>query len=394
MSSSESDSEFDVRKEGDDEEERDDVDDGPPAWMIGKTAAASSSSHTAPAPAPTSAPLFDATKILEAAAKQQGAAPASAADTNEAPAEKTSTASVAAPAGAAAAAAAAAKDTPKKDDMSMDKFFGALLNEVNGIKSQKRQKMEQQFASPEEMVERLVGKDFKSAFEVLQISPDATEGEITKMYRKVSMMIHPDKCKHERAHDAFQVVSKAYTDLKDPVYKEKYKDVIEQAKKRVHEAREKENVARRKSGEEQLPMDGPDFDQAVVLECDNMLNVTEKEATYADKVRQANEARMNGLQGERKKRDRKEMTDKKKWEVNRDKRVAGWQIFQQNVSNKKFKNLSSGKIGVLGAADRFHMREERTELEEEQKKHCTKEDGTKIEGRQAGVDYSHKTNWR
>jgi len=391
MSSSESDSEFDVRKEGDDEDEKDDVDDGPPAWMIGKKAVASSSSHAAPS-APTSAPLFDATKILEAAAAKQGAAPASAAVTpNEAPME-TSTAS--APPAAAAATSAGAKEKPKKDDMSMDKFFGALLNEVNGIKSQKRQKMEEQFASPEEMVERLVGKEFKSAFEVLQISPDATEGEITKMYRKVSMMVHPDKCKHERAHDAFQVVSKAYTDLKDPVYKEKYKDVIEQAKKRVNEAREKENLARKKSGEEQLPMDGPDFDQAVVLECDNMLNVTEKEATYADKVRQANESRMNGLQGERKKRDRKEMTDKKKWEVNRDKRVAGWQIFQQNVSNKKFKNLSSGKIGVLGAADRFHMREERTELEEEQKKHCTKEDGTKIEGRQAGVDYSHKTNWR
>jgi len=391
MSSSESDSEFDVRKEGDDEDEKDDVDDGPPAWMIGKKAVASSSSHAAPS-APTSAPLFDATKILEAAAAKQGAAPACAAVTpNEAPME-TSTAS--APPAVAAATSAGAKEKPKKDDMSMDKFFGALLNEVNGIKSQKRQKMEEQFASPEEMVERLVGKEFKSAFEVLQISPDATEGEITKMYRKVSMMVHPDKCKHERAHDAFQVVSKAYTDLKDPVYKEKYKDVIEQAKKRVNEAREKENLARKKSGEEQLPMDGPDFDQAVVLECDNMLNVTEKEATYADKVRQANESRMNGLQGERKKRDRKEMTDKKKWEVNRDKRVAGWQIFQQNVSNKKFKNLSSGKIGVLGAADRFHMREERTELEEEQKKHCTKEDGTKIEGRQAGVDYSHKTNWR
>lgn len=391
MSSSESDSEFDVRKEGDDEDEKDDVDDGPPAWIIGKKAVASSSSHAAPS-APTSAPLFDATKILEAAAAKQGAAPASAAVTpNEAPME-TSTAS--APPAAAAATSAGANEKPKKDDMSMDKFFGALLNEVNGIKSQKRQKMEEQFASPEEMVERLVGKEFKSAFEVLQISPDATEGEITKMYRKVSMMVHPDKCKHERAHDAFQVVSKAYTDLKDPVYKEKYKDVIEQAKKRVNEAREKENLARKKSGEEQLPMDGPDFDQAVVLECDNMLDVTEKEATYADKVRQANESRMNGLQGERKKRDRKEMTDKKKWEVNRDKRVAGWQIFQQNVSNKKFKNLSSGKIGVLGAADRFHMREERTELEEEQKKHCTKEDGTKIEGRQAGVDYSHKTNWR
>lgn len=380
MSSSESDSEFDIHKEGD--EEKDDLDDGPPAWMINKSNTTPSASSTSKAP---EKPLFDATKILEAAAA------AASASSSKVPKEEED----------AAAPKTGEKshdeEQPKKikgDDMRIDSFMGALLSEVNGIKSAKRQKMEQQFASPEEMVERLVSKEFKSAFEVLQISPDATDGEITKMYRKVSMMVHPDKCKHERAHDAFQVVSKAYQDLKDPVYKEKYIDVIQLAKKRVNEAREKDNLARKKNGEELLPMDGPDFDQAVVLECESMLTVTEKEATYADKVRQANEARMQGLGGERKKRDRKEMTDKKKWEVNRDKRVAGWQIFQQNVSNKKFKNLSSGKIGVLGAADRFHMREERTELEEEQKKKNRKEDGSKLEERPAGVDYSHKTNWR
>lgn len=375
MSSSESDSEFDIRKEGDDEE-KDDLDDGPPAWMI-KSNSTPSASSTSQAPEK----IFDATKILEAAA-------AAAASSSKVPEEDP--VSISAP----KTSEQQEQPTKKGDDMRIDSFMGALLAEVSGIKSAKRQKMEQQFASPEEMVERLVSKEFKSAFEVLQISPDATDGEITKMYRKVSMMVHPDKCKHERAHDAFQVVSKAYTDLKDPVYKEKYIDVIQLAKKRVNEAREKDNLARKKNGEELLPMDGPDFDQAVVLECESMLTVTEKEATYADKVRQANESRMQGLGGERKKRERKEMTDKKKWEQNRDKRVAGWQIFQQNVSNKKFKNLSSGKIGVLGAADRFHMREERTELEEEQKKNNRKEDGSKIEERPAGVDYSHKTNWR
>merc|ERR1719289_657334 len=117
MSSSESDSEFDIRKEGDDEG-NDDLDDGPPAWMI-KSNSTPSASSTSQAPEK----IFDATKILEAAA----------------------------------AAAASSSKVPEEDPVS-----------ISAPKT-----MEQQFASPEEMVERLVSKEFKSAFEVLQISPDA-----------------------------------------------------------------------------------------------------------------------------------------------------------------------------------------------------------------------------
>lgn len=343
MSESESDSELCINEEDD---EKDDVgDDGPPSWMIGSTPAASSTSATAP---------------TETEAK-------TSASTNT--------------------------KSNLREDMNLDNLFGAFMNEVNGVKSAKRQKLETQMkiGSPEEMVERLMSKEWRSAYEVLMVSPESTEGEITKMYRKISMMVHPDKCKHEQANDAFQKVNKAYMDLKDPLYKDKYVDVIAQAKKLVTEAREKENVEREKKGEELLPMDGPDFDQAVVGQCEDMLNVTEKEATYADKVREKNEARIAQLQGERKKRDKKESTDKRKWETNRDKRVAGWQIFQQNVSTKKFKNLSSGQIGRVGAADQYHARQERTELEEEQKKKYNKED---LEGRPAGIDHSFKKVWR
>ena len=35
------------------------------------------------------------------------------------------------------------------------------------------------------------------------------------------MLIHPDKCKLDRAAEAFQVVVKAYNDTKDPNYNDK-----------------------------------------------------------------------------------------------------------------------------------------------------------------------------
>lgn len=51
------------------------------------------------------------------------------------------------------------------------------------------------------------------AYEVLGVEPTATSGEIKKQYWRLSLLIHPDKCAHPRANDAFQAVSKVSKDL-------------------------------------------------------------------------------------------------------------------------------------------------------------------------------------
>lgn len=51
------------------------------------------------------------------------------------------------------------------------------------------------------------------AYEVLGVEPTATSGEIKKRYWRLSLLIHPDKCGHPRANDAFQAVSKVSKDL-------------------------------------------------------------------------------------------------------------------------------------------------------------------------------------
>ena len=51
------------------------------------------------------------------------------------------------------------------------------------------------------------------AYEVLGVEAAATSGEIKKRYWRLSLLIHPDKCAHPRANDAFQAVSKVSKDL-------------------------------------------------------------------------------------------------------------------------------------------------------------------------------------
>lgn len=53
-------------------------------------------------------------------------------------------------------------------------------------------------------------------YRVLDISSTATEAEIKKAYRKLSLKVHPDKNSAPHADEAFKVVGLAYATLSDP----------------------------------------------------------------------------------------------------------------------------------------------------------------------------------
>uniref|UniRef100_A0A7S4SBZ5 J domain-containing protein n=1 Tax=Alexandrium monilatum TaxID=311494 RepID=A0A7S4SBZ5_9DINO len=288
------------------------------------------------------------------------------------------------------------------DDGGMDALFSTFMNEVSSMKSTKMKKIEERAGSPEEIIERLTAtrydpkQGYGSAYQMLQVSPEASDSEITKQYRKLSVLIHPDKCKLEKASEAFQVLVKAYNDTKDPNYQDKYKDVIGHAKDRVKKKREKENADRAKRGEDPLDMEGNEFDQEVLRECERMTTETTEAATYSNSVMEANMKRHEQMMKEAKAKRREEDAEKRKFEKNRDKRAAGWQVFLDRCESKKFKSQSWSKVGQVGAADVHHRREERKEsdgkaqIDREDKK-ILKSD---TQAGATGVDRSYRQAWR
>lgn len=59
------------------------------------------------------------------------------------------------------------------------------------------------FMSASNQIKRLINTNFINPYEVLLLKPDATEEDIKKQYRQLSLLVHPDKCSEENAADAF-----------------------------------------------------------------------------------------------------------------------------------------------------------------------------------------------
>ena len=58
-------------------------------------------------------------------------------------------------------------------------------------------------------VNRILGAFKLNPMEQLGLRFDASLDDIKRQYRKASLLVHPDKCKHPRAQDAFEVLGHA-----------------------------------------------------------------------------------------------------------------------------------------------------------------------------------------
>ena len=62
---------------------------------------------------------------------------------------------------------------------------------------------------------RIIGAFRLNGFEQLGLPFDATPEDIRKAYRKLSLLVHPDKCSHPQAKAAFEIVNSASKQLQD-----------------------------------------------------------------------------------------------------------------------------------------------------------------------------------
>ena len=69
--------------------------------------------------------------------------------------------------------------------------------------------------------------DTQNLYDVLGVSKDASESEIKKAYRSLSLMYHPDRNSDPEAKSKFQEISAAYERLKDQQSRQQYNMELE-----------------------------------------------------------------------------------------------------------------------------------------------------------------------
>ncbi|XP_072036005.1 uncharacterized protein [Amphiura filiformis] len=147
---------------------------------------------------------------------------------------------------------------------SGDGAFSQFMTEVKEI--EKRDSV----LTPQQQIDRLLrpGSTYfnLNPFEVLQVDPDTPMEQIKKLYRKLSILVHPDKNpdNRDRAQQAFEILSKAMKTLNDDKERQAALEMIKEAKEKTdYELNEARKQLKREGKSTELEEDrDPQKDQS------------------------------------------------------------------------------------------------------------------------------------
>ncbi|XP_018574890.1 dnaJ homolog subfamily C member 8-like isoform X3 [Anoplophora glabripennis] len=180
-----------------------------------------------------------------------------------------------------------------------------------------------------------------------EVEPDTSLEEMKKKYRRLSILVHPDKNQDDpdRAQQAFEAVNKAWKTLENEETRKKCLDTIEEAVGRTDLMLAEKRKKAKKEGRDGIPEDDPaKYKHAIYV-------LTMK--LFADMERKRRE--LAGRDQEERKRKREaeieeeeNAKEQKEWQKNfeesRQNRVESWQSFQANMKSKEKKSSKKVKL--------------------------------------------------
>ena len=163
-----------------------------------------------------------------------------------------------------------------------------------------------------------------NSYAVLDLQPGVPESDIKLVYRKKSLLIHPDKTKNAQAPEAFDRLKKAQTELMDEKHRERLDEAIADARMLL--------IRERKWTVDHPDLQSDEFarawrDKAREVLVDNELR--RKRQLKAQMQEEGREQRRVDAETEERKRKRQHEQD---WESTRDQRIDSWRQFQKGKS--------------------------------------------------------------
>ncbi|RWS16910.1 dnaJ-like protein subfamily C member 8-like protein [Dinothrombium tinctorium] len=212
------------------------------------------------------------------------------------------------------------------------------------MKEVKRIEAEDSIYTSEKQIHRLLktGSTYRNLnpFEVLLVDPDSSLEEIRKQYKKLSILLHPDKNPNdrERAQSAFDILNKAYKTLEDETSRSKALEVVEEAKFRVNQTIEEKKKKLRKEGKKdtRVEEDNPEhYKHSVKVMTMKLFADYERKRRLAEEraTEERKRKREEEIENEEKKKIEQEWN--KNYEESRECRVSSWKSFVNHSKAKR-----------------------------------------------------------
>ena len=212
----------------------------------------------------------------------------------------------------------------------------------------------------ENEVNRILGAFKLNPYEMLGLKFTATDDDIKRAYRKVSLAVHPDKCSHPQAKDAFEIIGHAQKELlneekrqsldfllgvaKEDVQKEWKKAAKHDAAARLAAVLDESGKSGVEAGWEQTE----EFHEAWKVKARDVLAKAEwRRRKLTKRVKEEEERAKEEHQLEKEENKKKREADKD-WESGRDERIGSWRNFVSGSGKTKKKSKKSGGAGSGG----------------------------------------------
>jgi len=216
----------------------------------------------------------------------------------------------------------------------MDAELAAFMTEVHTIHDAEKLSSGDQIAR----LHRPGAKYFNmNPFEVLGLSHKASQEDVRKAYRRMSVQVHPDKNpNNDRAQSAFELVKAAHERLEDAERMAFCQRICSAAEEAVEKRVAKDKKKLRKEGQEDtVPEDDPEkMALAVKVMISRMFAEFESRKRQLEEKDAEQRKKAKEEQAEREFMEALAKREQKMWEKSRQKRVNGWRSWSATGGGK------------------------------------------------------------
>lgn len=177
-------------------------------------------------------------------------------------------------------------------------------------------------------------------YERMNLKFDCSMDDIKKQFRKLSLLVHPDKCKHPQASTAFEVLGEALKQLSDEEHRNFTDQVLNTARDEIRKERKKEtkhdslvrvasllNEGGRASVEEQWEQSDEFHDRWIVKGREYLAKTEWKRRKTIHRLKDEVK-RSEAEAAEAKEKAKKKKEQDKQWDQGTEERVNSWRDYQ------------------------------------------------------------------